>query len=186
MNGLLCVLSCLEASAAVNRSVAGGLEGDLRLTAALCAGGDKVLSLSSASVLLSVAASLAALRLVQKALFLVELLLASGEYELIAALFAYKRLVLKDFVGCANHGYFFVHCFFLSLWIDGFSPRRTSTDTFEIVQRSVLSYWGIFNSAYRPRQVLHAAFGEYDKRRFQRNGYLWKAVRQSPLPNVPP
>ena len=123
MNVLLCVLSCLEASAAVNRSVAGGLEGYLCLTAACCASGDKVLSGSSACVLLSVAASLAALGLIQEALLLVELLLTCGEYELIAALFAYKRLVLKDFVGCANHGYFFVHCLFLSLQIDGFYPQ---------------------------------------------------------------
>ena len=104
---LLSVLTSLEARAAIYRAIAGGLEGYLSLTAALCAGGDKVLSGSSAGVLLCVTACLAALGLVHKAFFLVELLLACGEYELIAALFAYQGLVLKDFGG---HGYFFVHC----------------------------------------------------------------------------
>ena len=104
----------LEAGAAVHRPVAGGLESDLRLTAALCAGGDEVLSLALARVLLGVTACLAALGLVEEALFLVELLLTCGEHKFLAALFAHQSFVLKDFVGCANHVFLFVHCFYLA------------------------------------------------------------------------
>jgi hypothetical protein len=128
---LLCVLSCFEASAAVNRSVAGGLESNLRLTAALCAGGDEVLSGRAACVLLCVAASLAALRLVHKALLFVELLLACSEYEFVAAFLANQSFVLKDLF-CASHHDFLVHCLYLTFIVIVFARRRISTDTFEI------------------------------------------------------
>ena len=113
---LAAVLSCLEASAAVNRSVARGLESNLSLATALCTGGDKVLSGSSACILLCIAACLAALGLVHKAFFLVELLLACGEYELFAAFLANQSLVLENL--CASHHYFFVHVLYLTLlWL---------------------------------------------------------------------
>jgi hypothetical protein len=127
---LLSVLSSLEARAAIYRAIAGGLEGYLCLTAALCAGGDKVLSLCAACVLLCVAARLAALRLVHKALLFVEGLLACREYELFAAFLANQGLVLKDF-GCANHVHFFVHLLLPRLWFMVFALNRISTDTFE-------------------------------------------------------
>ena len=69
-SALLCS-SCLKACAAVNRSVVGGLEVQLCFAAALCAGCDEILTLGLACVLLSIAACLAALRLVQETLFLI-------------------------------------------------------------------------------------------------------------------
>ena len=73
---LLSRTSCFEALAAVNGSVAGRLECQLCLAAALRAGCDEVLTLASLCVLLFVAASLAAHRLIFKAHFSIELLLA--------------------------------------------------------------------------------------------------------------
>ena len=58
-------LHFLEAGAAINRSVIRGLEDYLSFAAALCTSGGEVLTGSSACILLSVTASLAALRLVQ-------------------------------------------------------------------------------------------------------------------------
>lgn len=89
------LLHFLEAGTAIYRSVIRGLEDDLSFAAALCTSGGEILAGSSACVLLSVTASLAALRLVQKALFFVEFLLACSEYELISALLANQSLVYK-------------------------------------------------------------------------------------------
>ena len=116
---LLSRASCFEALAAVNRSVAGGLESKLRLAATLATSSDEVLTLASLSILFLVAASLAALRLVLEALFSVETLLAGGEYELLSAISAGQGDVL--IYGSSNLFYTFnfyfilTHCFFTSL-----------------------------------------------------------------------
>ena len=81
-------LSLFEACAAVYGSVVGGLEGDLCLSTAFCAYSSEILARSSAGILLCIAARFACLGLVQKALLSIELLLAGGEYELVAAIFA--------------------------------------------------------------------------------------------------
>ena len=77
-----------EAIAAVYRTVALGLKGNLGLAAAGSAGSGEIFPGSSGSVLAGIAASLAALRLVLEASLGVEFLLTSGENELLAALFA--------------------------------------------------------------------------------------------------
>ena len=78
-----------KALAAEHGTVGLGLEGNLSLAAATCAGSGEELTGTTGSILASVTASLAALGLILEATLCVELLLASGEYELIAALFAY-------------------------------------------------------------------------------------------------
>ena len=78
-----------KAFAAVHRTIVSGLEGHACLTAASCAGSSEELTGTTGSILASVTASLAALGLILETTLCVELLLASGEYELTAALFAY-------------------------------------------------------------------------------------------------
>lgn len=113
---LLSVLSCFEALAAVNGSVAAGLERELSLAAALRADSDKVLTLASLSVLSLVAASLAALRLVLEALFSIELLLASRKDEFLSAISACEGYVLINDLFSNLYFYFvFTHVFFSSL-----------------------------------------------------------------------
>ena len=112
---LLCVASCFEARAAINGSVAGGLECKLSLAAALRAGSDKVLTLASLCVLFLVAASLAALRLILKALLSVELLLAGCEYKLRAAISASESYVLIDNLSIFYFYFVFTHGHFTSL-----------------------------------------------------------------------
>ena len=77
-----------EALAAVYGTVGLGLEGNLCLAAAACAGSGEELTGATSVVLASVTASLAALGLVLEAALCVELLLTSGENEFVAALFA--------------------------------------------------------------------------------------------------
>ena len=77
-----------EALAAENGTVGLGLEGNLCFAAAACAGSGEELTGTTSNVLTSVAASLAALGLILEATLSVELLLAGGENELVAALFA--------------------------------------------------------------------------------------------------
>ena len=77
-----------EALAAENRAIGLGLEGNLGLATAACAGSSEELTGTTGSVLTSVAAGLAALGLILEAALCVELLLTCGEYELVAALFA--------------------------------------------------------------------------------------------------
>ena len=77
-----------EALAAVNRTVGLGLEGNLGLTTASGTGGGEVLTRTAGSSLAGVTAALAALGLVLEAALSVELLLTSGEHELVATLFA--------------------------------------------------------------------------------------------------
>ena len=89
------VLSHLsEAIAAVDGSVRLGLEGNLRLAAAVGADSGEVLSGASGSVLSGVAAGLAALGLILEASLSVKLLLTGRENELISTLFANQCLVI--------------------------------------------------------------------------------------------
>ena len=94
---LLLFFDSCEALAAVYRSVAGGLERNLSFLAASSANGGEHLTLSLGCVLACITACLASLGLVLEALLCVEFLLACGEYELVAALFARQCLVLKHF-----------------------------------------------------------------------------------------
>ena len=113
---LLSVASSFEARAAVNGSVAGRLECELSLATALRAGSDEVLTLASFRVLLLVAASLAALRLVLKALFSVELLLARCEYKFLSAISACEGYVfINDLFSILYFYFVFTHGFFTSL-----------------------------------------------------------------------
>ena len=77
-----------EALAAENGTIGLGLEGNLSLAAATCAGSGEELTGATGSILACVTAGLAALGLVLEAALCVELLLTSGEHELVAALFA--------------------------------------------------------------------------------------------------
>ena len=77
-----------EALAAEHGTVGLGLEGNLSLAAATCAGSGEEFTGATGSVLASVTASLAALGLVLEAALSVEFLLTGGENEFIAALFA--------------------------------------------------------------------------------------------------
>ena len=78
-----------EALAAEHGTVGLGLEGNLCLAAAACAGGSEELTGTTGVVLASIAAGLAALGLVLEATLSVELLLTGSENEFVAALFAY-------------------------------------------------------------------------------------------------
>ena len=78
-----------EALAAVNGTIALGLEGNLGLATASGANSSEVLTGTASSILASVTAGLAALGLVLEAALCVELLLAGGEHELATALFAH-------------------------------------------------------------------------------------------------
>ena len=77
-----------EAIAAVNGTIALGLEGNASFLAAACANSGEVLTGTASSVLASVTAGLAALGLVLEAALCVEFLLTGSESELVAALFA--------------------------------------------------------------------------------------------------
>ena len=78
-----------KALAAEHGTVGLGLEGNLSLAAATCAGSGEELTGAAGSVLASITASLAALALVLYAPLCLELLLTGGEHELVAALFAH-------------------------------------------------------------------------------------------------
>ena len=98
---LALVLHLSEALAAEHGTVGLGLEGNLSLAAATSAGSCEELTGTTGGVLTSITAVLATLGLVLEATLSVESLFASGEHELIAALFANQILI-------------FVHCFYLS------------------------------------------------------------------------
>ena len=85
---LLSVLHLSEALAAVDRSVALGLEGNASFLAAGCSCSCEVLLGTLNSHLSLVSAGLAALGLVLEAALCVELLLACCEYEISAAFLA--------------------------------------------------------------------------------------------------
>jgi len=78
-----------EALAAVNRTIGLGLEGNLRLAAAGSTDSGEVLAGATGSGLAGITAGLAALGLILEAALSIELLLTSGEHELLAALFAH-------------------------------------------------------------------------------------------------
>ena len=80
--------SCREALAAINRSVARGLERNLARLAAFRADGVEHFSLFATGVLSLRTAVLASLGFVLESLFRIELLLAGGEHELVAAFLA--------------------------------------------------------------------------------------------------
>ena len=82
------VTSLSEALAAEHGTVSLGLEGNLCLATATCAGSGEELTGTTGAVLASVTACLAALGLVLEAALCVELLLTGSEHELVAALFA--------------------------------------------------------------------------------------------------
>ena len=84
--GLLSHLS--KALAAVYRTIGLGLEGNLCLAAAACAGSGEELTGTTGVSLTGVTACLAALGLVLEATLCVEFLLTGGENEFVAALFA--------------------------------------------------------------------------------------------------
>jgi hypothetical protein len=97
------LLSQLEASAAVNGTIVGGLEGDLCLAAAISANSREILTGCSSCVLLGIAASLASLRFVLESLLGIESLFACGEHEFIATVLADQSLVDKLlFFYCAD------------------------------------------------------------------------------------
>jgi len=77
-----------KAIAAIHRTVALGLEGHSGLAAAGSADSREILTGAARGVLACVAAGLAALGLVLETALSVELLLAGGENELVAALLA--------------------------------------------------------------------------------------------------
>ena len=77
-----------EAVTAVNGTVGLGLEGHLGLTATSSTDSSEILTGTTSGVLAGVAAGLAALRLVLEAALSIELLLTSGENELVTTLFA--------------------------------------------------------------------------------------------------
>ena len=77
-----------EALAAVHGTVSLGLEGNLCLAAAACAGSSEKFTGATCVVLASVTASLAALGLILEAALSIEFLLTGGEGEFLAALFA--------------------------------------------------------------------------------------------------
>ena len=77
-----------EAIAAIHRTIGLGLKGNLGLATASGADSGEVLTGTASSVLASVAAGLATLRLILEAALSIEFLLTGGENELVAALFA--------------------------------------------------------------------------------------------------
>ena len=78
-----------EALAAENGTVGLGLEGNLCIVAATSAGSGEELTGATSVILAGITACLAALGLVLETTLCVELLLTSGEHELVAALFAH-------------------------------------------------------------------------------------------------
>ena len=82
-----------EALAAVHGTVGLGLEGNLCLAAAACAGSGEELTGATSAVLAGIAACLATLGLVLEAAFSIERLLTGGENKLLTAIFALQSLI---------------------------------------------------------------------------------------------
>ena len=97
--------------AAINRSVVNGLERKLCFFSAVCTGCGVHFSLRFACIPSCITASFASLRLVLEAFFRIEFLLARGEYEFVAAVFANQCFVLIHFA--------------TSLCMDNFTCPRT-------------------------------------------------------------
>ncbi len=85
---LLGGLHLCKAIAAIHRTIVSGLERNAGFAAAGSAGGGEKLTRTTGSVLAGVTAGLAALGLILETLLRIKLLLAGGENEFIAALFA--------------------------------------------------------------------------------------------------
>ena len=108
---LLSRASCFEALAAIYRSVAGRLKCELSLSAALATSSDEVLTLALFSILFLIAASLAALGLIEEALFSVESLFAGCEYELLSAISAGQgNIFVNNLFHAFNFYFIFNHC----------------------------------------------------------------------------
>ena len=86
-----------KALAAVNSLALGRIERHLALLAAISADCIEHLSCTLHAVLASIAAGLASLGLVLEALLCIELLLTGSEHEVVAAILAFQRFVLKHF-----------------------------------------------------------------------------------------
>jgi len=82
-----------EALAAVHGTVGLGLEGNLSLAAAACAGSGEELTGAMGAILAGITACLAALGLVLEATLSVESLLTGGEHKLLTAIFALQSLI---------------------------------------------------------------------------------------------
>ena len=82
-----------EALAAIDRTVGLGLKGNLGLAAAGCTNSGEILAGTAGSVLASVTAGLATLRLVLETALSIELLLTSGEHKLGATFLTNQCLV---------------------------------------------------------------------------------------------
>ena len=93
LNELVVLLHCCEAIAAINGTIAGGLEGNFCFLAAVSASSGKILSCLSGSILLRVSAGLASLGFVLESFLGVEFLFTGGENELAATILAYQCLV---------------------------------------------------------------------------------------------
>ncbi len=114
----LLLLHLSIAFAAIYGSVVAGLERNLSFLAASCTGSGEKLSLRLSGVLSCVTAGLASLRLVLEALLCIELLLASGEYKLFAAILTDQFFIL-------------IHLKIPRLCRkNNICPRRIQTDTF--------------------------------------------------------
>ena len=87
-------LLCCKASTAVNGFTLGGLEGHLALRTALSTNCGEHFSLALLCILLCSTAVSASGRLILKALGCIELLLTSGEHEIIATISTLQSLVL--------------------------------------------------------------------------------------------
>ena len=82
-----------KALAAIYGTIRLGLERNLCLAAAACAGSGEELTGATGAVLAGITACLAALGLILEATLSVESLLTGGEHELVAAIFALQSLV---------------------------------------------------------------------------------------------
>jgi len=135
----LSCLHCCKAFAAVNRSVAVGLEGNLGGLSTVSAHSFKHLSGCFTCILASIAASLASLRLILETLFSVEFLFACSEDKIFATIFAFQCDVL-------------VHTFSprLKKRNENFTLGRTQTATFAKTTL-LLSYTGIYKSKGIPK-----------------------------------
>lgn len=87
--GLVAFLHSGKAIAAINGTIAGGLEGNLCFLTAVCASGGEIFLRLSCGVLSCVAASFASLGLVLETFLSVEFLFTCGENEFLATVFAY-------------------------------------------------------------------------------------------------
>ena len=94
---LLLFFDGCEALAAVNSLAFGRIEGHSRFLTALSADRGEHLADALGGVLSGITAFLASLGLVLEALLRVELLLTGREHEVVAAILAFQRFVLKHF-----------------------------------------------------------------------------------------